>query len=219
VGHVFETKMVTFVMDQGSKMDAFSKAMKTPVASCTELFPIMVESSEDGEISSSYSDLIAHDVMEIQGAAAGGGNQLMEEEDQVEDITALMAPPISAIKVVDPNAIPVSSTIGKKTLDGCHVAKVTPLSPRLIFHVVCRAPPPLASFAPGFPRDNQLAAPLAPDFAETGDHIGVIPGSNGHEVPAAPPRAPFLAMDRASCSKKQKQKKKETKLKKLKAKE
>ena len=36
----------------------------------------------------------------------------MEEEDQVEDITAFTAPHVSAIEVVVPNATPVSSTVG-----------------------------------------------------------------------------------------------------------
>jgi hypothetical protein len=39
--------------------------------------------------------------------------QQVEEEDQVEDIMALTAPPVSATKVVVPNVIPVSSAIGK----------------------------------------------------------------------------------------------------------
>ena len=34
-GQVYGTKMVTFVMDQGSRMDAALKAMKTRIASCT----------------------------------------------------------------------------------------------------------------------------------------------------------------------------------------
>jgi hypothetical protein len=68
LGHVFETKMVTFIMDHESKMDAALKAMKSLIASCTKLFPAIVESSEDGETSSSYSNLTPHDVVEIQGA-------------------------------------------------------------------------------------------------------------------------------------------------------
>jgi hypothetical protein len=95
-GHVSVTNMVTFAMDQGSKMDATLRAMNALIASSTKLFPIMVESSEDGETSSSYSDLIPQDVMEIWEAAAGSGNQPMEEEDQVEDITTLTAPHVSA---------------------------------------------------------------------------------------------------------------------------
>jgi hypothetical protein len=85
----------------------------------------------------------------------------MEEEDQVEDITALMALPVSATKVVVPSATPVSSTVGKETLDGCHTTEVTPPSPPLTFHVVARAPLPHALLASGFLRDSQLAAPLA----------------------------------------------------------
>ena len=66
-GHVSGTKMVTFVMDQGSRIDAALKAMKAPIASCTELFPVMVESSKDGETSSSYSDLTPQDVVKNSG--------------------------------------------------------------------------------------------------------------------------------------------------------
>ena len=69
VGHVSETKMVTFIMNQGSKMDASLKAMRALVASCTELFPVRVESSKDGETSSSYSDLTPHDVVSPKACA------------------------------------------------------------------------------------------------------------------------------------------------------
>ena len=113
-GHVSGTKMVTFVMNQGNKMDASLKAMKALVASCTKLFPVKIESSADRETLPSYSDLTPQDVVEIQGIVAGGGNQQVEEEDQVEDITALMAPPISPMEVVDLNATPVSSTVRKE---------------------------------------------------------------------------------------------------------
>jgi hypothetical protein len=219
VGHVSETKMVTFIMDQRSKMDAASKAMKALIASCTELFPTMVESSEEGETSSSYSDLTPHNVVEIQGVAVGGGNQHVEEEDQVEDITALVAPPISATEVVVTNVTPVSSTVGKETMDGCHVAVVTPLSHAMAFQVVARDPPPLAPLALGFLLDSQLAASFAPDVAEVGNHVGIIPRPNGHEVLVAPPRAPFLATDNVDRSEKQKQNKKEAKLKKRKDRE
>ena len=64
-GHVFGTKIVTFVMDQRSKMDATLKAMKALFASCTELFSIRLESLEDGKTSSSYSDLTPQDVVKI----------------------------------------------------------------------------------------------------------------------------------------------------------
>jgi chromosome segregation ATPase len=37
-GHVSWSKMVNFIMDQGSKMDASLKALKALIASCTELF-------------------------------------------------------------------------------------------------------------------------------------------------------------------------------------
>ena len=96
-------------------------------------------------------------------------------------------PPVSATKVVVPVATLVSSTVGEETLDGCHVADVTPPSPTVAFHVVARDPPPLALLAPGFP----------PDVAETVDRVGVIPGPDGHEVSVPPPRAPSLATDRA----------------------
>ena len=157
-------------------------------------------------------------MVEIQGAAVGGGNQQVEEEDQVEDITALTAPPISATEVVVPNATPISSTIGKETLDGCHVARVTPPSSPMTFHVVSRAPlaPPLA---PEFTSGGPLATPRTPDFTKTGDHVGMIPAPNAHDVQVAPPLAPFLATDRADRNEKQKQKKKKAKLKKRKDRE
>jgi hypothetical protein len=94
-GQVSRSKMVNFIMDQGSKMDASLKAMKALIARCTELFPATVESSKEKETSSSYSDLTPHDIVEIQGAAVGGGNQHVEEVDQVEDITAITALPVS----------------------------------------------------------------------------------------------------------------------------
>ena len=172
-------------------------------------------------------------MVEIQGAAVGGGNQQVEEEDQVEDIMVFTAPPVSATEVVDLNATPVSSTVGKETLDGGHVAKVTPPSPSMTFHVVSRAPlaPPLApEFMPGGPLSTSLApsgplstprapefqpgGPLAashaPDVTETRDHVGVIPAPNAHKVQVAP----FLATNSADRSERQKQKKKEAKLKK-----
>jgi len=117
---------------------------------------------------------------------------------------------------VVPNATLVSSTVGKDTLDGCHVAEVTPPSPPLAFYVIASASPPLAPLAPGFPSDNQLAAPLAPDFAETGDHVRVNPEADGHEVLVPPPHAPFFAMDRADRSKKRQQNNKEANRKKQK---
>jgi hypothetical protein len=88
-GHVSGSKIVNFIMDQGRKMDASLKAMKALIASCTELFPATVESSKVEETSSSYSDLTPHDMMEIQGAVVGGGNQHVKEVEQVEDITAI----------------------------------------------------------------------------------------------------------------------------------
>ena len=106
-------------------------------------------------------------MVEIQGAAVGGGNQQVEEEDQVEDITALIAPLVSATKVVNLNATPVSSTVGKETLDGGHVAEVTPPSPPMTFHVVSRTPltPPLGlELAPSGP----LSTPRASEFQPGG---------------------------------------------------
>jgi hypothetical protein len=111
VGHVSGSKMATFIMDLGSKMDATLKAMKALIASCTELFPATVESSKEEETSSSYFDLTTHDIVEIQGAAVGGGNQHAEEVDQVEDITAITALPVSTTEVLVPNATPVSATV------------------------------------------------------------------------------------------------------------
>ena len=63
--HVSGTKMVTFVMDQGSRMDITLKPMMVLFVSGTKLCPIMVELSEDDETSSSYSDLTPQDVVEI----------------------------------------------------------------------------------------------------------------------------------------------------------
>jgi hypothetical protein len=100
VGHVFGSKMVTFIMDQGSNMDATLKAMKALIASCTELFLATVESSEEEETSSRYSDLTPHDIVEIQGVTLGGGNQHEEEVKQVEDITAITAPPVAVTEEV-----------------------------------------------------------------------------------------------------------------------
>ena len=75
------------------------------------------------------------------------------------------APHVSATRVVVPNAIPIFSMVGEKTLDGCHVAEVTTPSLVTAFQVVARDPPLLTILAPGFPPDNQLSAPLAPDVA------------------------------------------------------
>ena len=163
-----------------------------------------------------------------KGAAVGGGNQHVEEKDQVEDITALTAPPVSATEVMVPNATPVASTVGKETLDGCHVAKITPPNPPMTFHVVSRAPlaPPLAlEFMSGgllsTPRalEFQPGGPRALGVAETGEHVGVIPAPSTHEVQVAPSRAPFLATNRADRIERRKKKNKEAKLKKRKDRE
>jgi hypothetical protein len=53
-------------------------------------------------------------MVEIQGAAIGGGNQHVEEVDQVEDITAITAPLISATKEVVPIAIQFPPRLGEK---------------------------------------------------------------------------------------------------------
>jgi hypothetical protein len=106
-GHVSGSKMVNFIMDKRSKMDASLKAMKALIASCAELFPATVESSKEDETLSSYSDLTPHDMVEIQGAVVGGGNQHVKEVEQVEDITAntaIAAPPVSTIEEVVPIA-------------------------------------------------------------------------------------------------------------------
>jgi hypothetical protein len=68
----------------------------------------------------------------------------------VEDITAISALSVSATKKVVFIATPVSSTVGGKSLDGRHVAEVTPPSPTMAFQMVAQDPPPLAIFAPGF---------------------------------------------------------------------
>ena len=118
-------------------------------------------------------------------------------------------PPVSATKVVVPVATLVSSTVGEETLDGCHVADVTPPSPTVAFHVVVRDPLPLALLAPGFP----------PDVAETVDRVEVILGPDGHEVSVPPPLALSLAADRADRREERKRNKKEAKLKKRKDRE
>jgi hypothetical protein len=218
-GHVSGSKMFTFIKDQGSNMDATLKAMKAFIASCTKFFPATIESSKEDETSSSYSDLTPHDIVEIQSAAVGGGNQHVEEVDQVEDITAITIMPVSTTEVLVPNATPVSAIVEEETLDDYHVAEVTTPSLATDFQVVVWDPPPLAILAPGFPLDNQLFASLAPDIAEAVDHVGVIPGSDGHEVSVPPPRAPSLATDRADRHKGGSMNKKEAKLKKWKDRE
>jgi hypothetical protein len=208
-GYVSGSKMVNFIMDQGRKMDASLKEIKALIASCTELFPATVESS-------SYSDLTPHDMMEIQGVVVGSGNQHVEEVEQVEDITA---PPVSATEKVVPIVTPVSSSIGEEPLDSRHVAEVTPPSPNMAFQMVVRDPPPLAILAPGYPPDSQRSATLAPDIAETVDHVGVIPGPNGNEVSVPPPHVSSLATDRADRHQGGSMNKKEAKLKKRKDRE
>ena len=47
-GHISAIKMVTFVMDQRSRMEAALKEMKALIASCTKLFPVMVEPLKNG---------------------------------------------------------------------------------------------------------------------------------------------------------------------------
>jgi hypothetical protein len=111
---------------------------------------------------------------------------------------------------VVPIATPVSSTVGEESLDGRHVAEVTPSSPIIAFQMVVRDPPP---------PDSQLSAPLVPDVAETVDHVGVIPGPNGHEVSVPPPHAPSLATDTADRRKERKHNMKVAKLKKRKDRE
>ena len=211
-GHVFGTKIVTFIINQRSKMDATLKAMKALIVSCMELFPAMIEPSEEWETSSSYSDLTPHDMVEIQGVAIGGGNQHVEDVDQVEDITALTVLPVSATEVVDPITTLVSSTVGEETLDGCLVADVTPPSLAMAFHVVAGDSPPLALFTLEFPPDNRLSAPLAPNVTESVDHVGVIIGPDGYEVSVPPPLAPSLAINSADRREKRKQNKMEAKL-------
>jgi hypothetical protein len=218
-GHVSGSKIVNFIIDQGRKMNASLKEMKALIASCTELFPATVESSKEEETSSSYSDLTSRDMMEIQGAVVEGGNQHVEDVEQVEDITAITeiaGPPVSATEEVVSLAIPVSSTVGE---DGRHVAEVTPPSLNMAFQMVARDLPPLAILASGFPPDSQRSAPLAPDVAETADCVGVIPGSNGHEVSVPPPRVPSLTTDRADRHEGGSMNKKEAKLKNRKEKE
>jgi hypothetical protein len=95
-GHISESKMINFIMDQGCKMDASLKAMKALIGSYMELFLVTVELSKEEETSSSYSALIPFDLVKIQGAGVGGGNQNVEEVEQMEDITAIAVLPVSA---------------------------------------------------------------------------------------------------------------------------
>ena len=183
-GHVSGSKMVNFIMDQGSMMDASLRALKALIASYTELFPGVVESSEEDESSLSYSDLIPRDIEDIQGAAVEGGNQHAEEVDQVEDITTITTLHVSTSEVVVPNATPVSATVGEETQDDGHMAEVTPPSLTMTFQVVVMDPPPFAILAPGVPPDSHLSAPLAPDVAEAVDRVGV---TLGYDVSMPPP--------------------------------
>ena len=218
-GHVSGSKMVNFIMDQGSKMDASLRALKALIANCTELFPGVVDSLEEKESSLGYSNLTPRDVEEIQGAAVEGGNQHAEEVEQVEDITAITALQDSTSEVVVPNATPVSATVRKETQEDGHMADVTPPSLTTDFQVVVRDPPPLAILAPEFPPSKQLSAPLAPEVAEAADRVGVIPGPVGHVVSVPPPRIPSLATDRADRHEGGSMHKKEAKLKKRKDRE
>ena len=60
----------------------------------------------------------------------------MKEVEQVEDITAIANPPISATEEAVLIATPVSSKVGGESSDGRHVAKVTPPSPTMAFQMV-----------------------------------------------------------------------------------
>ena len=218
-GHVSGSKMVNFIMDQGSKMDATLRALKALIANCTEMFPGVVESSEEDESSSDYSDSTPRDAEDIQGAAAEDGNQPMEVVEHVEDITAITALKDSTSEVVVPNATLVSATVGKEHQGVDHMAEVTPPKLTTDFQVVARDPPPLAILAPEFPPSKQLSAPLAPEVAEAADRVGVIPGPVGHVVSVSPPRIPSLATDRADRHEGGSMHKKEAKLKKRKDRE
>ena len=116
---------------------------------------------------------------------------------------------------------------GKEPLDGSHVVEAFPSSPPLAFKVIFKAPPPpslvmgptatpLAPIASVFPPGSQLSAPLAPNVAETVDHVGEILGPNGHKVSVPPPCAPSLATDRLDCREGRNMNKKGAKLKKRK---
>ena len=142
-----------------------------------------------------------------------GGNQHAEEVDQVEDITTITALHVFITEVVVLNTTPISATVGEKIQEDSHMAEVTPPSFAMTFQVVVWDPPSLAIFAPKFPPDSQLSAPLAPDIAEAVDCVGIIPGPDGHEVSVPPPRAPSLATDRAGRHEDENTNKKAAKLK------
>ena len=68
--------MITFVIDEGSKMDASLRAMKAHIARCTELFPVLLESSKDGETSYSFLDLTPYDMVKPTSGREGPGGRL-----------------------------------------------------------------------------------------------------------------------------------------------
>ena len=182
-------------------------------------FSGVVESLEEEESSSSYSDLTPRDIKKIQCAAVDGGNQHAEEMDQVEDITAITALHVFTSEIVVANVTPVSATVGEEIQDDGHLAEVTPPSLAMTSQMVARNPPPLAFLAPEFPPDSQPSAPLPPEVAEAVDRVGIIPRPDGLEVSVPPLRAPTLATDRADRREGGSIYKKEPKLKKRKDKE
>ena len=113
-GHISGSKMVKFIIDQWSKMDASLRTLKALIASCTELFSGVVESLEEEVSTSGYSVLTPRDIEEIQGTLVESGNQHAEEVDQVEDITAITALQVSTTEVVVPNATPFWPRLGRK---------------------------------------------------------------------------------------------------------
>ena len=159
-------------------MDASLRAVKALITSCTKLFSGMVESSEEHESSSNYSDSIPRDIEVIQGVAVEGGNHHAEEVDQVEDITAITTLQASTSEVVVPKAILVSATVEEETQGVGHMADVTPPCLTTDFQGFVRDSPPLAILAPRFPSNNQLSVPLAPDVVDAVDRVGVIPRPN-----------------------------------------
>jgi len=72
---------------------------------------------------------------------------------------------------------------------------------------------------PEIPRDNQLATPITPDFAETVGCNGATIGPSGPDAQTTLPLAWLSAKDRAHRLERRRLRKKEAKLKRRKEKE
>lgn len=198
-GHVSGTKLVPFVMDQGSKMDAALRAMRTLVATLDQLFPSSDESSDDEETSSSSAEKTPG------GTRAEAETEAAGEEEYITDITA--PDPVSAPVTVDLNSTPAISAGDKETLRSGHVAEASPASPSVTFQVVSRNPPPLFSEkeqvtpatqprGPRQPEVSQLAAPLVPDSSKFEERATKIHGPLGLNVLVDSPLSSVAVKDK-----------------------